>query len=165
MSHSFASSKPKIRVPVQSASDMGPLLRCILPTFCSILTWWECSPRGAVVKNSPAKVGNARHTGSVPRSGRSTRGGYGNPLQHPCLENSMGRGAWQVTHEVTKNWTQLSPNTHGERNEGIHGVLLTKNPPPSSNHFTNFLLPNTITLDIRISTYEFWGNMVSDHSA
>ena len=29
--------------------------------------------------------------------------------QYSCLENSMERGAWQITvHGVTKNWTQLS---------------------------------------------------------
>ena len=31
------------------------------------------------------------------------------PLQYPCLENSMDRGAWRATvHGVTKSWTQLS---------------------------------------------------------
>ena len=35
--------------------------------------------------------------------------GNGNPLQYPCLENSMGKGTWWVTvHGVTKSWTQLS---------------------------------------------------------
>ena len=82
-----------------------------------------------------------------------------------CLESSMDRGAWQATvHEVAKNWTQLSTNAYGERNKGIHGVWLIKNPPQSSNHLTKFLSPNIITLGIRISTYEFWGNMDSDHS-
>ena len=32
--------------------------------------------------------------GSIPRSGRSTGGGNGNPLQYSCLENPMDRGAW-----------------------------------------------------------------------
>ena len=28
---------------------------------------------------------------------------------HSCLENPMGRGAWQATvHRVTKSWTRLS---------------------------------------------------------
>ena len=36
-------------------------------------------------------------------SGRSPGEGNGNPLQYSCLENSMGRRAWQVTvHGVTK---------------------------------------------------------------
>ena len=35
--------------------------------------------------------------------------GYGNPLQHSCLENSMDRGAWHPTvHGVTKSQKQLS---------------------------------------------------------
>ena len=35
--------------------------------------------------------------------------GYGNPLQHSCLENSMDRGAWQPTaHGVEESRTQLS---------------------------------------------------------
>ena len=46
-----------------------------------------------MVKNLPANVGDARDVGSIPGSGRSPRGGNGNPLQHACLENSMDRGA------------------------------------------------------------------------
>ena len=35
--------------------------------------------------------------------------GNGTPLQYSCLENPMGRGAWQTTvHGVTKGWTWLS---------------------------------------------------------
>ena len=37
---------------------------------------------------------NARDTGSIPGSGRSSGEGNGNPLQHSCLENSMDRAAW-----------------------------------------------------------------------
>ena len=42
-----------------------------------------------VVKNSPANVGDIRDEGSVPGSGRSPGGGYGNPLQDCCLENPI----------------------------------------------------------------------------
>ena len=35
-----------------------------------------------------------RDLSSIPGSGRSPGGGHGNPLQHSCLENPMGRGAW-----------------------------------------------------------------------
>jgi len=42
-----------------------------------------------VVKNSSANVGDIRDEGSVPGSGRSPGGGYGNPLQDCCLENPM----------------------------------------------------------------------------
>ena len=50
-----------------------------------------------VVKNLPASAGDIRDKGSIPGSGRSPRGGHGNPLQHPCLENPRGRGAWRAT--------------------------------------------------------------------
>ena len=37
------------------------------------------------------------------------REGNGNPLQYSCLENLMGRGAWQATfHGVSKSRTRLS---------------------------------------------------------
>ena len=38
-----------------------------------------------------------RDVGWIPGLGRSPGGGHGNPLQYPCLENPMGRGAWQAT--------------------------------------------------------------------
>ena len=35
--------------------------------------------------------------------------GTGSPLQYPCLENPMDRGAWWATvHGVAKRWTRLS---------------------------------------------------------
>ena len=67
--------------------------------------WWA-SQVAPVVKNPPANAGNIREIGSIPGSGRSPRGGHGNPLQYSCLENSMDRGAWWATvHRVTKSWT------------------------------------------------------------
>ena len=67
-----------------------------------------------VVKNLPAKAGNVKDEGSIPRSGRSPGGGHSNPLQCSCLENSMDRGAWWATaHRVAKNQTrQKELNTH-----------------------------------------------------
>ena len=64
-------------------------------------------PSGSVVKiPKPANAGDAEDRGSVPGSGRSSRGGYGNPLQYSCLENPMNRGPWWATvHRVTKSWT------------------------------------------------------------
>ena len=65
-------------------------------------------PGGAVVKNLPANVGDTGDSGSIHGSGRSPRGGNGNPLLYSCLKNSMGRGAWWPTvHGVTKSRTQL----------------------------------------------------------
>ena len=35
--------------------------------------------------------------------------GSGTPLQGSCLENPMGRGAWEAAvHGVAKSWTRLS---------------------------------------------------------
>ena len=56
-----------------------------------------------VVKNPPADAGNVRDVGLIPRSGRSPRGGHGNPLQYSSLENPIDRGAWWATdHRVTE---------------------------------------------------------------
>ena len=55
---------------------------------------------------------NAGDAGSIPGSGTSSGEGNGNPLQHPCLENPMDRGAWWATvHRMAKSWTPLS-NKH-----------------------------------------------------
>ena len=52
---------------------------------------------------------NAGDLGSIPGSRRSSGGENDYPLQYSCLENSMDRGAWQVTvHGIAKNWTRLS---------------------------------------------------------
>ena len=61
-----------------------------------------------VLKNLPANAGDIRDVGLIPGSGRSPRGGHGNPLQYSCLENSIDRGAWWATlHGVSKSWTRL----------------------------------------------------------
>ena len=53
-------------------------------------------PGGSVVKNSPASVGVAGDAGSISTSARSLRGGNDSPHHYPCLDNPMGRGAWQA---------------------------------------------------------------------
>ena len=61
------------------------------------------------VKNPPANARDARDTGSVPESGRSSGEGNGNPLQYSCLENPMDREAWgAIVHGVAKSQMQLS---------------------------------------------------------
>ena len=58
------------------------------------------SPGGSVVKNLPANAGG---TGSIPRLGRSSGEGNGNPLRYSCLGNPMDREAWWATVQgVTK---------------------------------------------------------------
>ena len=58
-----------------------------------------------VVKDPPAKAGDM---GSIPESGRSPEGGHHNPLQHPCPENPVDRGArLALVHRVAKSQTRL----------------------------------------------------------
>ena len=59
-------------------------------------------PGSSVSKESSCSAGDQ---GSIPGSGRSPGKGNGNPLQYPCLENSMDRRAWQAAVcGVTKSW-------------------------------------------------------------
>ena len=44
----------------------------------------------------------------IPGSGRSPRGGHGNPLQYSRLENPMDRGACQATVHGAQSPTQPS---------------------------------------------------------
>ena len=65
-----------------------------------------------VLRNLPANAGDRRDAGSIPGSGRSPGEGNSNPLQYPCLENSMDRGTWQArVHGVAKSQIQLTPQT------------------------------------------------------
>ena len=51
----------------------------------------------------PTSTGDVRNMHSILVSGRSPRGGNGNPLQYFCVENPMDRGGWSATvHGVTK---------------------------------------------------------------
>ena len=49
---------------------------------------------GTVVRNLPARAGDGGDVGWIPGLEDSPGGGNGNPLQYPCLENPMDRGAW-----------------------------------------------------------------------
>ena len=59
-----------------------------------------------MVKNLSASAGDIRDVGSIHGSGRSPGGGYGNPLQYFCVENSKDRRARQDTvHRVAESDT------------------------------------------------------------
>ena len=81
-------------------------------------------PGGTDSKESACNTGDL---GSVPESGRSPRGGNGNPLQSSCLENPMDGGAWRATvHGVTKlsDMTyQLSTHTKGNTGVLVPGIV------------------------------------------
>ena len=66
-----------------------------------------------MVKNPPANAKDVRDAGSIPGSGRSPGGGYGNPLQHSYLEKSMDRGAWRATvQRAESNMTEATEQAH-----------------------------------------------------
>ena len=50
-----------------------------------------------MIKNPPASAGDPRDAGLIPRLGSSPGVGNGTLHQYSCLEESMGRGARQVT--------------------------------------------------------------------
>ena len=57
-------------------------------------------PGGSNGKESACDI---RDLGSISGSGRSPGEGNGNQLQYSCLENPMGRGAWQAAvHGVAR---------------------------------------------------------------
>jgi len=63
-------------------------------------------PCSSVGKESACSAGDQ---GSIPGLGRSPGEGNGNPLQYPCLENLMDRGAWwAAVRGVTKSRARLS---------------------------------------------------------
>ena len=67
-------------------------------------------PGGSVVKNTPANAGVAgRRRGFDPWVGKVPWRWEWQPIQCPCLENPMDRGAsWVTVHGVTKSQTRLS---------------------------------------------------------
>ena len=85
-------------------------------SFISISSWslipihfnlhgsiYENFPGGSVVKNPPAST---RDAGLIRGLRRSPGGGNGSPLQYPCLENPMDRGAWwAILHGAAKSWS------------------------------------------------------------
>ena len=59
--------------------------------------------------DAKASAYNTGDPGSIPGSGRTPGEGNGTPLQYSCLENSVGRGAWQAPVDgVTRSQTPLS---------------------------------------------------------
>ena len=96
-----------------------------------------------MVKNPPANAGEARDTGLIPGSGRSS-GGNDYPLQYSCLENSRDRGAWRLSspystwgcketdtteHAVSSIYepnTFFGCGTHHERRQKLNTLKMVK---------------------------------------
>ena len=78
-----------------------------------------------VVKTPPANAGDIRDRDSIPASGRSPRGGHGNPLQYSCLKNPMDRGDWQATVcRAAKSWTRLKRHSMHTQNPLTASILI-----------------------------------------
>ena len=74
--------------------------------LCPIQEEIPASQVALAVKNLPASAEDTGDVGSIPGSGRSPKGGHGNPLQYSCLENPLDRGAWwAAVHGVAKSQT------------------------------------------------------------
>ena len=70
-----------------------------LKKYMKLIIIWSF-PSGSVGKESACSTG---YVCSIPGLGRSPGAGNGNPVQHPCLENLMDRGAWwAAAHGVAK---------------------------------------------------------------
>ena len=65
------------------------------------------------LSDGKASAYNVGDPGSIPGLGRSPGEGNGNPLQYSCLENPMGREAWQATvHEVARKESNMTERLH-----------------------------------------------------
>ena len=58
-------------------------------------------------KESTCSVGNKGNTSLIPGLGRSPGGGHGKPLQYPCLENPVDRGAWRLQSMGSQSQTRV----------------------------------------------------------
>ena len=88
-------------------------------------TMWEAGlkaqpkPPGSLDRKESACT--AGDVGLIPGLGRSPGEGNNNPLQYPCLENSMDRGAWRATvhggHKESETTERLTcfQDTKGNR--------------------------------------------------
>ena len=85
-----------------------------------------------VVKNLPANAGNVRDLGSVPGWGKSPGEGTGNPLQYPCLENPMDRGAWRATVHGCRKESGMIEHTHTGGNRALTQSLHLISEPPAA---------------------------------
>ena len=79
------------QTPVILFSTSFPTSSTPLVMEVSSTSWNKGFPCSSVGKESAYSAGDL---GLIPGSGRSPGEGNGNPLQYPCLENPMDRGAW-----------------------------------------------------------------------
>ena len=95
--------------------------------FIKIYSLKRASQVVLVIRNLPANAGDLRDMSLISGSGRSCRGGHGNPLQFSCLENPMDRGAWRaIVYKIAKSWRRLSTNTFhwGPRKSQLINIVI-----------------------------------------
>ena len=96
-------------------------------------------PRWHGDKKPPANVGDARDLSLIHGFKRSPQEGNGNPLQYPCLENSMDRRTWQATvHGVTKSQTQLRGWAHTQTHTKVKRLVIGSYQEFSKDKHLNF---------------------------
>ena len=64
-------------------------------------------------KDSACNAGDAGDMDSVPVSGRTSGGAYGNPPQYSCLENRTDSGAWWATVHGVAESDKTQTTEHG----------------------------------------------------
>ena len=83
-------------------------------------------PCSSVGKEFACSVGDL---GSIPGLGRPPGEGNGNPLQNPCLENLMDRGAWwAIVHGVVKSRNRLNKHALKLKVKSLSRVRLFATP-------------------------------------
>ena len=114
-------------IGVSPSTSVPSLTPWELPSDFFEIRAQRASQMPLVVKKLPANAGDTGDSGSIPESGRSHEGGYGNPLQYFYLENPMDSGTWGPTvHGVAKSRTrlkQLSTHTHARSHSFGHTDL------------------------------------------
>ena len=70
------------------------------------ILWRSAFFRDSLVAQMVTRLPAMRETHSIPGLERSPGEGNGKPLQYPCLENLMNRGAWwDAVHGITESDT------------------------------------------------------------
>ena len=109
---SFASNTIFFWITWESVSDM-------MSFYCKYFRLYSLKRQGhsltqglpddSLVKKLPTNAGNIRDEHFISGSGRSPRGGNGNPHLDSCQDNPTDRGAWwAIVHVVTTNRMWLS---------------------------------------------------------
>ena len=90
-------------IRLQRIGHQSDLAHIDCSIYLTLLLGFPCSSVG---KEFACSAGDL---GSIPGLGRSPGEGNGSPLQYPCLENLMERGAWwAAVHGVTKSQARLT---------------------------------------------------------